>query len=205
MTAKVIRAVPRHHRPVAGSLTLQLSSGDLAGVFADRQHMQLRILCAFARISAAMTAPAPTTSAAELGDELLELLAHAIRGQQHRVFRAAADLDLSLAQLQGLCVLGVGERPLALHELCDHMGLSVGATSRAVDALYRDGYVTRREDETDRRVKRIAITAAGRDVIARLDEARRAGLHAFAATLTDDERDGLSRALAPVLARLGEP
>jgi DNA-binding MarR family transcriptional regulator len=151
------------------------------------------------------TTPAPSaTSAAQLGDELLAFLGHAINGQQQRVFRAAADLDLSLAQLQGLCALQVAERPVALHELCEHMGLSVGATSRAVDALYRDGYVTRKEDQADRRVKRIAITAAGRDVIDRLNEARRIGLRAFAGTLTSDERDGLSRALAPVLARLEE-
>ncbi|HEY2637073.1 MAG TPA: MarR family transcriptional regulator, partial [Solirubrobacteraceae bacterium] len=80
----------------------------------------------------------------------------------------------------------------------------VGATSRAVDALYRDGLVSRREDEADRRVKRIALTSAGDAVLDRLGAARRDALTRFASRLTGDERDGLARALAPVLTRLGE-
>jgi DNA-binding MarR family transcriptional regulator len=131
------------------------------------------------------SAPA-AVPADRLAGELLAMLGHVMTSQQHRVFRAAADLDLSLAQLQGLCALRVADRPLALHELVEFMGISVGATSRAVDALVRAGLVTRREDELDR-----------------LNEARRAGLQAFAETLTEGERAGLSAALAPVLDRLG--
>src|SRR4051795_12574237 len=148
--------------------------------------------------AAASTAVPP----ARLADELLAMLGHVITSQQHRVFRAAADLDLSLAQLQGLCALRVADRPLALHELVDFMGLSVGAASRAVDALVRGGLVTRREDALDRRVKRIALTDAGEAVLERLNEARRVGLQAFAEGLTEAERARLSGALAPVLDRL---
>jgi DNA-binding MarR family transcriptional regulator len=156
---------------------------------------------------AATDAPATLATAPpadRLGDELMTFLAHAVRTQQHRIFRAAADADLSLAQLQGLCALQSAAEPLALHDLVDVMGLSVGATSRAVDALYRAGLVSRREDERDRRVKRIAITDAGRAVLERIDETRRAVLRGFVATLSDDEREGLGAALRPVLERLGE-
>jgi DNA-binding MarR family transcriptional regulator len=151
-------------------------------------------------VPAAVSATVPP---ARLADELLAMLGHVITSQQHRVFRAAADLDLSLAQLQGLCALRVADRPLALHELVEFMDLSVGATSRAVDGVVRTGLVTRREDELDRRVKRIALTEAGEAVLERLNEARRVGLQAFAESLTEDERGQLSEALAPVLDRLG--
>jgi DNA-binding MarR family transcriptional regulator len=147
--------------------------------------------------------PAPAPAPARLAGDLLAMLGHVIHSQQHRVFRAAADLDLTLAQLQGLCALRSADRPLALHDLVDSMGLSVGATSRAVDALVRAGLVTRTEDALDRRVKRVALTDAGRDVLERLNEARRAGLETFAETLSPEEREGLSDALRPILDRLG--
>ncbi|HEY2635945.1 MAG TPA: hypothetical protein VGI54_01040, partial [Solirubrobacteraceae bacterium] len=60
---------------------------------------------------------AGSTSPQRLADDLVVFFLHAAKDSQQQVFRAAADLDLSLAQLQGLCALGVAERPLALHEL----------------------------------------------------------------------------------------
>lgn len=148
--------------------------------------------------------PAPTTPATtpqQVADDLIRFVKHA-KESQREALRAAADLDLTLAQLQGLFALWVVERPLALHELSEQMGLSVGAASRAVHALYHDGYVSRSEDPVDRRVKRIALTERGEAVLERLDAARRGAMTNFIATLTDAERDALSRGLAPALARL---
>ena len=77
------------------------------------------------------------------------------------------------------------------------------ATSVIDVAFSPDGarLVSRSEDAVDRRIKRIALTDAGRDKIARLNAARRGGLLQFVSTLSDEERERFHRALAPVLGR----
>jgi DNA-binding MarR family transcriptional regulator len=141
------------------------------------------------------------TAEDRLAADLLGLFAHVTKGAQSEVLEVAAGLELSMSQLRALHVLDDTDRPLALHELAGRMGLSVAATGRAVDVLVRSGLLSRREDEADRRVKRIAITEAGRDAVNRLVTARREGLARFVATLSEEERDALSAALAPILAR----
>jgi DNA-binding MarR family transcriptional regulator len=60
----------------------------------------------------------------------------------------------------------------------------------------RRGYLERREDEQDRRMKRIGITDAGRDVARRIIEARLEGLEQFTSSLTPEQRSRLMTALS---------
>jgi DNA-binding MarR family transcriptional regulator len=119
---------------------------------------------------------------------------------------ALAGLDISMSQGRVLMTLDDFHDGASVGALAERLLLSPAATSRAVEGLHRSGYVTRQEDELDRRQKRVAITAAGRDVAARLTEFRDAHLRAlrdFAAGLSEEERANLSAALAPILARIG--
>ena len=84
------------------------------------------------------------------------------------------------------------------------MGLSLPGASRAADALLKRGWLTRQEDEHDRRMKRLAITADGRDVLRRVDGARMAGLEHVIADIPASDLDRLSAAIDPILARLKE-
>ena len=52
-------------------------------------------------------------------------------------------------------------------------------------------------------MKRLSITADGRDVLDRIASARIAGLESFIATLPPEHRDGLSAALEPIVKDLG--
>ena len=56
----------------------------------------------------------------------------------------------------------------------------------------------RREDEHDRRMKRVSITADGRDVAQRLWAARIVGIEEVAAALTDEQRAALHGALVDI-------
>jgi DNA-binding MarR family transcriptional regulator len=87
-------------------------------------------------------------------------------------------------------------------ELGASMGLSLPGASRAADALLRRGWVQRYEDEHDRRMKRLAITPAGRAVVRRVEDARMAGLEELVSTLPAPDLDRLSEAIAPILAEL---
>ena len=111
------------------------------------------------------------------------------------MFALLDELDLSMSHVKALGVLSDSGCELSVKEVSEQMGLSLPGASRTVDALLRRGYLERHEDETDRRMKRIAITPEGRDVARRIVEARLEGLETFTASLTPEQRDRLMSAL----------
>jgi DNA-binding MarR family transcriptional regulator len=145
----------------------------------------------------ASTSDSPTT---ELAADLLALWRHVISTGTAGAYEAFDQLDLTLTQVKALCALATDE--LTVKELAERLGLSLPGASRAVDALVSRDLLHRREDPLDRRQKRLTSTDAGREALRQLDEARLAGLSAFAATLPHDECARLSGALRPILDRL---
>jgi DNA-binding MarR family transcriptional regulator len=124
------------------------------------------------------------------------------RGNQ---LRAMEESGLSFTQCKALFVLfgpgSDGGEACQGKELAEQIGLSMAAISRAVDGLFEAGYVTRVEDPDDRRVRRIAITEAGEEVVGRILSARMAGLREFSASLSGPERRKLDSALGLLLER----
>ena len=147
-----------------------------------------------------MQRPAVTTE--QLTDEILRFLAGTMRMAQDEFFRLVADLDLTLTQFKMLHLVGQADGEPTPSQLAKSVGLSPAATGRAVDALIRHDLVARREDEDDRRVKRLSLTDEGRQVLERLTDARREGLSRIVAELTPQQREELSAALQPLLTPL---
>lgn len=141
-----------------------------------------------------MDAEAHTTPE-QLAAELLGLWHHLMKGQSRTMFALLDELDLSMSHIKALGVLADCGCELSVKEVSEQMGLSLPGASRTVDALLRRGYLERREDETDRRMKRIVITPEGRDVSRRIVEARLEGLEDFTKSLSPDQRDRLMSAL----------
>jgi DNA-binding MarR family transcriptional regulator len=139
---------------------------------------------------------------AETARCLGEFLRFLIQSAGNDFLRAVEDAELSLTQLKAMHVLGSAAEELSLNGLAERLGgLSLPTLSRAVEALVQRGYVSRSEDATDRRIKRLRLTAKGRRTIDRLIEIRAAEFEAVLETLTDDERERLANALAPILER----
>ena len=133
---------------------------------------------------------------------LVEFLRFLTQSAGNAFVQAVEDAGLSLTQLKAMHILAASNEELSLNGLAEQLGgLSLPTLSRAVDALVQRGYVRRAEDSTDRRVKRLSLTAKGRRTIDRLLEIRVAELGAVLETLTDDERERLARALEPILER----
>ncbi|WP_286989683.1 MarR family transcriptional regulator [Thermomonospora sp. CIF 1] len=147
------------------------------------------------------TGEGSSSSVELLAENLESLLTYLMRTAEGDILGELKTLDLSLSQARTLFLVERASRALAVHELAAELGLSMAAAGRAAEALVRHGLAVRRSDAGDRRIKRIAITAAGRELLCRLHAARHADLRRFAATLTEEERMGLVKALAPVLAR----
>jgi DNA-binding MarR family transcriptional regulator len=135
-------------------------------------------------------------SSKQLAGELLELWHHLMRGSSPQMYAVIAELDLTITQMKALHVLSDSDREVSVKELADRLALSLPGASRTVDALLRRGWVERREDPDDRRMKRVGITTAGRSIVDRIESARLAGLEQYATSLTPEQRTRLSEALS---------
>jgi DNA-binding MarR family transcriptional regulator len=133
---------------------------------------------------------------ADLAGELLALWHHLMKGQSKTMFAILDELDLPMSHVKALGVLADCGCELSVKEVSEELGISLPGASRTVDALMRRGYLERREDDADRRMKRIGITKSGRDVARRVVEARLEGLEQFTSSLTDEQRTRLMAALS---------
>ncbi len=113
-----------------------------------------------------------------------------------------SDFDFSLPQMAALFALDeAGE--LTVKQVAELLGRSVSATSRLLDQLVERGLVGRREDEHDRRAKRITITEGGRALIAQLERTRAETQWAVVEHLSAEEQAEVARAMA-LLAKASE-
>jgi DNA-binding MarR family transcriptional regulator len=135
----------------------------------------------------------------QLADMMAAFMATAMKSSQTQVFQVVEDLELSMTQLKILHILDGVDRELTPSELAQFVGLSPAATGRAVDALVRAGVVHRRDDDADRRVKRLTLTPAGTAAVNRITQARLEALANVVSKLDADQRDALAAALAPLL------
>ena len=124
------------------------------------------------------TAASEQASEAALARDLFAVLGHLARATMPNMFRVLGELDLGLTQVKLLHALEDADSELSLKELAERLSLSLPAASRAIDALHHRGFVHRREDEHDRRMKRVRIAASGSQVLRKLNRCRMAHLAA---------------------------
>ena len=133
--------------------------------------------------------------------ELYAFVTHLHKHCNSDLLEAVGALELSLTQVKLLHYLDDATDELTLKQGAELVRVSLPAASRMVEDLVRRGFMERREDAEDRRMKRVRITADGRSVIGRLNAARLSGLEQFVEDLTVSERRALDHALRKLLAR----
>jgi DNA-binding MarR family transcriptional regulator len=140
----------------------------------------------------------------QVAEQLMALWHHCLRDARG-LYALLGELEIGLTDMKLLHHLThMAEEP-TVKDLAEHMGLSLPGASRAADALLRRGWIVRREDDVDRRMKRLAITEDGREILRRVEDARMAGLEDLIATLPAQDLDRLSAAIAPILDQLEGP
>jgi DNA-binding MarR family transcriptional regulator len=153
-------------------------------------------------VAATATEPATATEATTtLAGDLYALVVFLHKNCNADLFEAVGALELSLSQIKLLHHLEDQARELSLKEAAELVHVSMPAASRMVDDLFRRGFAQRREDDDDRRMKRVCLTDAGRSAIRRLNAARLNDLEQFAENLTTPERRSLAQALKHLLER----
>jgi DNA-binding MarR family transcriptional regulator len=153
-----------------------------------------------------MQASSPTASVdrAELTRDMYALASYLMRSANVGTFNAIGELDLSVTQLKLLCALDAGGEERSVKALAETMGVSLPTMSRAVDGLFERGFVLRDEDPIDRRMKRVRLTEAGRQVPLALNEARLSALQELIGSLGDQAASALEHALTLILGQRSE-
>ncbi len=137
--------------------------------------------------------------------EQMLALWHVCLSDASRLYALLEELHIGLTDMKLLHHLRDAASAPTVKELAALMGLSLPGASRAADALARRGWLTRHEDAADRRMKRLAITPDGVEILRRVEEARLAGLEDLIATVPQEDLDRLSDAIKPILDQLEEP
>ena len=106
---------------------------------------------------------------------------------------------LTMAQMVALYILDF-RGAQSVSAIASFLNLSPAATSHLVDRLVTAGFVERTEDQQDRRQKRVAITAAGQALAARVHQERAREFESALAFLSAE----LQRQFASVLGRVVE-
>jgi DNA-binding MarR family transcriptional regulator len=159
----------------------------------------LRKQCAHATL--AFVQATDTSAHTHLAEQLLAFWQSCL-SDSSRLYALLEEHKLGMTDMKLLHALAYCPSPPTVKDLAERMGLSLPGASRAADALLRRGWVERREDEHDRRMKRLRITPAGEQVLHSIEEARLAGLEARIAGLPPKQLERLSAALTPILNAL---
>jgi MarR family 2-MHQ and catechol resistance regulon transcriptional repressor len=109
---------------------------------------------------------------------------HAMSAYASRSFRESGLGDSDFRALEALLHKG----SLPVNAIGQKVFLTPGSISTAVDRLYERGLVTRTEDETDRRVRRVDLTQKGRTLTEQLFSEHAEHLQKLAEVLTPAER-----------------
>jgi DNA-binding MarR family transcriptional regulator len=155
-------------------------------------------------IAAIAEKPEASAGAQDTAARLSALLRHVFLYDRGNQLRVIEESGLSMTQCKALLELGgIGESvdPRQVGELAETFGVSVPSMSRAVDALVKKRLVTRLEDPEDRRVRRVAITAKGKQFVDTLLVVRQAGLESFAESLSSAQRRKLDAAIDSLMDR----
>lgn len=111
-----------------------------------------------------------------------------------RQLRRHDPYELTIAQLSTLATV-VHCGPLGIGRLAEIEHLPSPAATRLVDRLAEAGLVARQANPADRRGVHVVATAAGRELLARREQAGNAWLAERLAALDDEDRRALERAV----------
>ena len=132
------------------------------------------------------------------GSHVFTLLTRSTRSVREHVARYLATLPLCESDFAAMEAL-LHKGPLPVNEIGRKVLLESGSVTTAVDRLERRGLVVRRDAPSDRRVRLVHLTDAGRTLIERAFRQQAAVLDHAVGTLNEDERT----VLIGLLRRLG--
>ena len=148
--------------------------------------------------------PAPEISEYQLGESVGYLLARVKSTMSNMVTqRSMAELGITSQQGSILFMVASGKCLLAA-ELAREYGIDASAVTRLIDRLEKRGLLTRVRSSEDRRAVRLALTAEGHDIAAKMPQIFNSVLDNLLAGFTPEEVGFLKSMLRRVLINSGE-
>ena len=142
---------------------------------------------------------ASTVSPVDAGQAYMEL-----HHQAHRVVeRAMSAAGLSLGRAKVLMRLGA-HGPMNQATLAGKLGFAPRSVTETVDALEREGLVTRADDPQDRRARIVQLTPAGQDALELATTVRTKVMGEIFGVLTPEQRIHLVSLLDTVRTNLSQ-
>jgi DNA-binding MarR family transcriptional regulator len=138
--------------------------------------------------------------------EVVEALLSASRALLGVTARSLAglDADVTLAQFRTLMVLAT-RGPQRAVDVATELGVNPSTGTRMCDRLVRKGLVRRTRATGDRRVVRLTLMPAGRELAAEVMRRRRAELSRLVAAISPDHHAALVAMLGAIVDAAGEP
>lgn len=136
-------------------------------------------------------------------DEIEPLLMEVIKSLYARDTQISGLLELPVAQLRVLNVLGRGpeERRPTMGELAEALGVALSTATQIAERIEKRGLVRREHsDPSDRRIVRLALTDAGRRLMGERRRLRHERLDQAMTQLSDEQSGALIAALKPLAA-----
>ncbi|MGD8165764.1 MarR family winged helix-turn-helix transcriptional regulator [Herbiconiux sp. P16] len=119
--------------------------------------------------------------------------------------RQRADTGVSIAQLQALRAIASGNGAARVQDVSDELQITVGAASKLIDRLERDGWATRAAHPSDRRSMVVTLSPQGEAAHAKAAAAADRNLRSLLADrLNEDQAAELAATLASVRTSLGK-
>jgi len=119
----------------------------------------------------------------------LRILRLTRRAENHLREFLRSECDTTLPRFDVMAALHRAEKPMKMSELSERLLVSNGNATTVVDRLEREGLVQRVASESDRRVKHVTLSDAGRARFEVLAHAHEAEVDKLFATLGHEELD----------------
>ena len=134
-------------------------------------------------------------------DEIERLLLDVVKALYAEDTQVAGLLDLPIAQLRVLNVLGraAAEHHPTMGEMAESLGVALSTATQIVERIEKRGLAQRMHgDPDDRRVVRLSLTPEGRDLLENRRRLRRARLALALGALDSEQQSALAQTLSPL-------
>ena len=121
------------------------------------------------------------------------------RLHMHAFMRYIRGSELSISQANSLMRL-YHHGPSPVNDLAEHLGITVAAVSQLLNQLIDLGYIGRSTSPADRRIKLIALTELGKEMVEKGIQQR----HAWVNDLADEFSPGEKNQILPSLELLND-
>jgi DNA-binding MarR family transcriptional regulator len=112
-------------------------------------------------------------------------------------------LDITMQQFMVLKLIAEKENP-RMTDLAEELGVTMGNMTAMTERLIKHGYVVRKDDPEDRRIVRICLNAAGKEMMARVSEKKRKSMEMIIGKISREDRLTLRKIMEKLTSAIGQ-